>query len=169
MIRRPPRSTLFPYTTLFRSHQAQRRAPGRADLHKLQGDVTLKVGDKGGALAAYQAALELDPGYVQAWLDLGRLHEAKEEWAEAQEAYERALEALPTFHEAALALADLLRRSGRARAAVVRLAGMLEQDPYDLQALLLLGRALLDEKRDEQALAAFRRAPEFDPDPGGAL
>src|SRR5258708_35657278 len=29
MIRRPPRSTLFPYTTLFRSYSAQRRrAPG---------------------------------------------------------------------------------------------------------------------------------------------
>src|SRR5258705_6834262 len=29
MIRRPPRSTLFPYTTLFRSHEAeQRRQPG---------------------------------------------------------------------------------------------------------------------------------------------
>src|SRR2546427_1086536 len=26
MIRRPPRSTLFPYTTLFRSHQHQRQA-----------------------------------------------------------------------------------------------------------------------------------------------
>src|SRR5437899_16394 len=149
--------------------EAVRAVQRGADLHKLQGDVTLKVGNKGGALAAYQAALELDPGYVQVWLDLGRLHEAKEEWAEAQEAYEHALEALPTFHEAALALADLLRRSGRARAAVVRLAGMLEQDPYDLQALLLLGRALLDEKRDEQALAAFRRALKFDPDQVEAL
>src|SRR5438477_13146356 len=28
MIRRPPRSTLFPYTTLFRSHGAQRRVGG---------------------------------------------------------------------------------------------------------------------------------------------
>jgi tetratricopeptide (TPR) repeat protein len=149
--------------------QAQTRAPGRADLHKLQGDVTLKVGDKGGALAAYRAALELDRGYVQVWLDLGRVHEEKEEWAEAQEAYEHALDALPTFHEAALALADLLRRSGRTRAAVVRLAGMLEQDPYDLQALLLLGRALVDDKRDEQALEAFRRALKFDPDQVEAL
>src|SRR5205809_4767712 len=26
MIRRPPRSTLFPYTTLFRSHEATRRS-----------------------------------------------------------------------------------------------------------------------------------------------
>src|SRR3712207_7425488 len=27
MIRRPPRSTLFPYTTLFRSHRGARRGP----------------------------------------------------------------------------------------------------------------------------------------------
>src|SRR5205809_2545979 len=36
MIRRPPRSTLFPYTTLFRSRHADvRRAPGglRSDTH----------------------------------------------------------------------------------------------------------------------------------------
>src|SRR5256885_3268906 len=31
MIRRPPRSTLFPYTTLFRSHRAARRGGGAAD------------------------------------------------------------------------------------------------------------------------------------------
>src|SRR2546425_4991010 len=29
MIRRPPRSTLFPYTTLFRSYQAPRREHGK--------------------------------------------------------------------------------------------------------------------------------------------
>src|SRR5256885_9043991 len=38
MIRRPPRSTLFPYTTLFRSHAAARLQAGRrvwasADVH----------------------------------------------------------------------------------------------------------------------------------------
>src|SRR3989449_2002379 len=135
MIRRPPRSTLFPYTTLFRS----------------------------------RAALELDPGYVQVWLDLGRLHEEKEDWSEAQQSYERALDVLPTFHEAALALADLLRRSGRLRQAVSRLAEMLEQDPYDLPALLCLGRALLDDKRDAHALEAFRRVLKFDPDHVEAL
>src|SRR2546430_8355293 len=34
MIRRPPRSTLFPYTTLFRSRQrAERRIQGRVQAH----------------------------------------------------------------------------------------------------------------------------------------
>src|SRR5256885_16771321 len=45
MIRRPPRSTLFPYTTLFRSQDAlgvrfaavRRAGPGVAALHLLQG------------------------------------------------------------------------------------------------------------------------------------
>src|SRR2546422_4266911 len=31
MIRRPPRSTLFPYTTLFRSHERQRGEGGNGD------------------------------------------------------------------------------------------------------------------------------------------
>ncbi|HVH68040.1 MAG TPA: tetratricopeptide repeat protein [Gemmatimonadales bacterium] len=149
--------------------QAQTRAPGRADLHKLQGDIALKVGDKAGALAAYRAALELDRGFVQVWLDLGRVHEQKEEWDDAQQAYERALDVLPTFHEASLALSDLLRRAGRIKQAVKRLAELLEQDPYDLPALLLLGRALLDDKRDDKALEAFQRALKFDPDQVEAL
>src|SRR2546430_16342530 len=43
MIRRPPRSTLFPYTTLFRSHLAEPEArrgalrPGRIDFRLIQG------------------------------------------------------------------------------------------------------------------------------------
>src|SRR3712207_7671440 len=32
MIRRPPRSTLFPYTTLFRSHARKRNGPAAAGL-----------------------------------------------------------------------------------------------------------------------------------------
>src|SRR5207249_11052452 len=135
--------------------QAQTRAPARADLHKLQGDIALKVGERQGARSAYRSALDLDAGFVQVWLELGRLHEQDEEWADAQRAFEAALEALPTFHEAGLALADLLRRSGNARAAILRLADMLEQDLYDMDALLLLGRALLDDKPPAQAREAL--------------
>jgi tetratricopeptide (TPR) repeat protein len=103
------------------------------------------------------------------WLELGRLHEDKEDWAAAQRAFEQALDVLPTFHEAAMALADLLRRTGRVRAAIIRLAEMLEGDPHDLEALLLLGRALIDDKRTEAALHAFRRVLKYDPEHPAAL
>src|SRR3712207_9022890 len=51
MIRRPPRSTLFPYTTLFRSLQAQHRA--RAQVHRrVDGDgIDLAVDLDGGLRA----------------------------------------------------------------------------------------------------------------------
>src|SRR2546429_4556228 len=55
MIRRPPRSTLFPYTTLFRSQNARaftaRRALGL--LHQIAGSVLCLVDDVAGALARF--------------------------------------------------------------------------------------------------------------------
>src|SRR3712207_7971658 len=51
MIRRPPRSTLFPYTTLFRSHH-------RDDARFLAGDAGLVLGDERAEL--FLAAHERD-------------------------------------------------------------------------------------------------------------
>src|SRR3712207_8721763 len=42
MIRRPPRSTLFPYTTLFRSETGPPRSP--------RGNVITAIGEEGGVL-----------------------------------------------------------------------------------------------------------------------
>src|SRR3712207_7440389 len=49
MIRRPPRSTLFPYTTLFRSQRT-----GRQVLHPVAGRERLPQAGRGGALARAQ-------------------------------------------------------------------------------------------------------------------
>src|SRR3712207_8381158 len=57
MIRRPPRSTLFPYTTLFRSRQRAQDDAGRAvagaDVEGRAGDSAEVVGDfRGGGAGA---------------------------------------------------------------------------------------------------------------------
>src|SRR2546426_8938689 len=49
MIRRPPRSTLFPYTTLFRSYSRGLEAQDR--------------GDFGAAARAFGSAAQRDPGF----------------------------------------------------------------------------------------------------------
>src|SRR3712207_8360073 len=58
MIRRPPRSTLFPYTTLFRS-EAVRAA------HLLLGQELRRLELRGRALAVLDAALPGGPALVQ--------------------------------------------------------------------------------------------------------
>src|SRR5438874_4129819 len=55
MMRRPPRSTLFPYTTLFRSYA------NRTDMFR---DTTLK------AEALFEQAIKLDPNFALAFADL---------------------------------------------------------------------------------------------------
>src|SRR3712207_6966427 len=61
MIRRPPRSTLFPYTTLFRSREGLRDHGG--DACSFEGD---------GCVFAARAAAEVGAGNDHvAWLDVG--------------------------------------------------------------------------------------------------
>ena len=49
------------------------------------------------------------------------------------------------------------------------LVDLLEADPYELEALTALGRALLEDGRTTQALEAFERVLRFDPEHAGAL
>src|SRR2546422_4950312 len=56
MIRRPPRSTLFPYTTLFRSHVADSHRlaqPGDHVIAEVAGEPIFVVRGKDGALRAF--------------------------------------------------------------------------------------------------------------------
>ena len=112
---------------------------------------------------------QLDPSLVRVWYELGTQEEERGNWSAARAAYERALDLLPTYPAAALALADLVRRSESPRAAIIVLVRFLEADPYDLEALTALGRALLEDGRTVQALEAFERVLRFDSEHAGAL
>src|SRR2546429_1372415 len=57
MIRRPPRSTLFPYTTLFRSKQVIRLDPNNPAAYLNQGDVLRTLGRNKEALASYERSI----------------------------------------------------------------------------------------------------------------
>src|SRR2546422_6098861 len=53
MIRRPPRSTLFPYTTLFRSVE-----PGRAGCDRRLPAAVARAGERSGGLAVRELGLD---------------------------------------------------------------------------------------------------------------
>ncbi|MBA3444831.1 MAG: tetratricopeptide repeat protein [Gemmatimonadales bacterium] len=149
--------------------EAQSLAPDRPDLFHLQAQVSVRLGDRAAALAAFNAALRLDASLVRVWCELGAMEEERRNWVDARAAYERALDLLPTYGAAALALADLIRRTESPRAAIPVLVRLLEADPYELEALTALGRALLEDGRTHQALEAFTRVLRFDPEHEAAL
>ena len=137
---------------------ARVRAPHRPDVLKIQGDIAVRLQDLETAREAYEAAAALDPRFVQVRVELGRVYEVRGDHTAAERAYREALDALPTYHDAALALASLYRRRGRARDAVNLLVEILATDSSDLETLVALGHALLEDGRLEQALGVFQRA-----------
>src|SRR3712207_6918775 len=68
MIRRPPRSTLFPYTTLFRS----RLNPSDARTFFNRGFAYEQKGNVDRAIADYSEAIRLNPSDVEAFLTRDR-------------------------------------------------------------------------------------------------
>ena len=148
---------------------AQKHASDRPDLFHLQAQASIRLGDRAAAFAAFNNALSIDPSLVRVWCELGALEEERRNWPAARTAYERALDLLPTYGAAALSLADLIRRTEAPRAAIPVLVRLLEADPYELEALTALGRALLEDGRTQQALEAFTRVLRFDQEHAAAL
>src|SRR3712207_8703592 len=79
MIRRPPRSTLFPYTTLFRSVAARERQRGEAAHHDHPQRSPRQVGGGERGLAEEREALELLGELQQRGRVLEGVHRRSEE------------------------------------------------------------------------------------------
>src|SRR5688572_27921898 len=71
--------------------------------------------------------------------------------------------------DAALSCDGLLHRTESPGSEIGGLGAMLSAEPYDLEALTLLGSTLLDDGRPHQVLEAFARVLRFEPDHVGAL
>src|SRR2546422_11639152 len=71
MIRRPPRSTLFPYTTLFRSlEKAVTGDPNNFDLHMIYGTSLRDQKKYSAAGREFYAAAQRRPDSKEAWNEL---------------------------------------------------------------------------------------------------
>src|SRR5437660_745467 len=81
------------------------------------------------AVESYQKAVALDPGYTQAWLDLGTAHEIDGNTAAAQEAYLRAKKTYPASADVAWRYGNFLLRQGTLPAAFAELRLALQADP----------------------------------------
>jgi len=148
---------------------ARRLAPMRADVMRLTGDVLRAMGDRARAEEAYRHALTLDRDSAAVRLDLARLLAQREAFDEAERELVAALDAVPSYAEAALELAALRRDRGRAAETIPLLADLLLREPYHFDALAALGESLMACGRQDDARLAFERVLRFVPVHGAAL
>jgi tetratricopeptide (TPR) repeat protein len=148
---------------------ARKLAPARADVLKHVGDVARSMGDHTRAIEAFRQAVSLDADFVEARLDLATLYVAHGAIEGAESELLAALNSNPASVEAALQLAALRRGQRRPAETVELLVGVLQRDPWNLDALASLGESLFHSGRRDDARLAFARVLRFDPDHVGAL
>src|SRR5258706_16333037 len=131
MIRRPPRSTLFPYTTLFRSLQLKRPSD---------------------ACAALERAIALDKNYAEAYNELGLARMELGDLQAATSAFRQTLHLRPNHWEAFNNLGLALHRQGRNEEASENLLAALELEPQSATVLSNLGLVLRAQRGAAQAV-----------------
>src|SRR5260221_14230859 len=111
MIRRPPRSTLFPYTTLFRSNAYDDK------------------GDHDHAIADYTQAIRLDPNYASAYMERGIVYKRLKEYDRAVQDFSEAIRIKPENARAYLLRGRSKTEKGDTAAGEIDLAKAKQIDP----------------------------------------
>jgi tetratricopeptide (TPR) repeat protein len=158
-----------PAAALEALERARQAAPARADVLKQVGDVARSIGDFESAMESYRHAVTLDPDFAVVRYHLATILEMKGFNLEAERELSLALDSVPTYTEAALALASLRRRLQRHGDSLALLVELLQRDPYNLDALTSLGETLFESGKRADASVAFSRVLRFDPEHVGAL
>ncbi|MBA3854702.1 MAG: hypothetical protein C0503_09810, partial [Gemmatimonas sp.] len=149
--------------------QARRSDPKRAEVQRGIGNVLRAMGNIDAAIAAYRHALAIDADFAAVRYDLAQLLVARGDFLEAERELVAALDTVPTYADATLALADLHRQRGMPAKALGLLVEFLEQDPYSFDGLVALGELLFEMERPDDAAFAFQRVLRFDPSHVGAV
>lgn len=132
----------LPYAT-----RAVEAEPGWADAHRVRGRVLHTLGLPEDALAAYRAALAIDPGDAWTLNNMGLIDIEAERFDEAADLLTRACEADATVATFRNNLGIALERSGRTRDAEAAFAAALQiDDTYEKARVSLARVAELEER-----------------------
>ena len=140
------------------------KCPNNERAHYNLGYTLFGEGQVDGAITEYEAALRLNPGYVEAHCNLGNAFNAEGRVPEAVAEYEAALRLKPDTPAAHNDLGYALNAEGRTREAIVEETEALRLDPDSVEAHNNLANALAALGRVPEAIAQYREALRLNPD-----
>ena len=138
--------------------------PELRDYPYLKGQMLRRFGDEAAAAGAFERTIEIDPGYVPAYVNLAEIEARAKRLDSAREFLRRALERKPDGADVLRALGDVEMRSGRVDDAIAAYEKALQADPGSPISKSALASALAEAGRDlDRALDLARAARETDP------
>ena len=144
--------------------------PGNTDLLFELAEMIRESGQVATAAAKFAQIVELDPEHVQAHFALGKIQLLRGQPGQALACFELVGSAFggsagnPDLAGFDAKVGEALLRLGRFAEARERLEVAVENDPSNLEPLIMLGDCLVAGGKSEDAADAFRRALAVDPD-----
>ena len=138
--------------------------PNRAESHTALGSALALNGDVDGALAAFDRALQIDPGSARAAFESANLYFRRLQFDEAERLYLAALSEAPDHDVAMSNLGYLYLKTGNVDAARTWLTRVLQRLPLQAQAASRLAMVDMFTGHPSDAEARCRRIKEAFPD-----
>lgn len=125
--------------------------PREPAYHNFNGSLALMRNDPAAARTAWQHALDVEPDYLPAQLNLAGLARTERDWAGAKQLYRQLLARHPDNADVLRGLADLAVAQGHPKEAQRRLKALRQQHPADLEAGLALVASLFETRDFDSA------------------
>jgi tetratricopeptide (TPR) repeat protein len=133
-------------------------------VHNSLGYTLLQKGNVDEAIAHFQKAVQIKPGYVEAYYNAGNALLQKGNVDEAITYYQKALQIIPDYTKACYNLGNALLQKGNVDEAIVYYQKALENHPDYAEAHNNLGNALLKQGRVNEAVTHYQKALQINPD-----
>lgn len=144
--------------------QLELKQPQNPQTYNVKGGILMAKRDLSGARAAFGKALELNPAFLSAAVNLARIDLAENKVADAKQRFERLIVANPTSVDAYLLLAELQLRTADAPADILAtLERGLKANPTSMSAKLAIARFHLSQRDMAKALAVAQEVVAANP------
>ncbi len=146
-----------------KNNEILKNDPKDPDARGLRATFALDKGDVNQAFGELQAVVTARPNNPVARFNLGRAHFARQEFDEARQEFEKAIELSPNYSPARLALTQVALQRGDNNAAVHNADEILKANPQSVQGLVLKASALEREQKFDEARALLTPVLEKNP------